>query len=93
MRTSDIISQIRKKSFLCVGLDPDLDKIPQHLLKYKNPVLEFNKLIINHTKDLCIAYKPNLAFFEKLGNTGFETLKKTIEYIPKNHLIVLMLKI
>tara|TARA_B100000963_G_C22602581_1_gene660949 strand:+ start:517 stop:1329 length:813 start_codon:yes stop_codon:yes gene_type:complete len=89
MGTSDIISQIReKKSFLCVGLDPDLDKIPQHLFKYKNPVLEFNKLIIDHTKDLCIAYKPNMAFFEKLGNTGFETLKKTIEYIPKNHLVI-----
>ena len=89
MKKSDLINQIiEKKTFLCVGLDPDLEKIPRHLLKYENPVFEFNKLIIDYTKDLCIAYKPNLAFFEKLGNTGFETLKKTIDYIPKNQFII-----
>ena len=73
-----------KKSFLCVGLDPDLNRIPTHLLKYDDPVFEFNKIIIDATKDYCVAYKPNLAFYEKLGPKGLEILEKTLKYIPEN---------
>lgn len=71
-----------KRSFLCVGLDPVLENIPKHLLKYDNPVLEFNKQIIDATKDLCVAYKPNTAFFECMGLKGWETLIETWKYIP-----------
>jgi orotidine-5'-phosphate decarboxylase len=71
-----------KKSFLCVGLDPVLENIPKHLLKYDNPVLEFNKQIIDATKDLCVAYKPNTAFFESMGLKGWETLIETWKYVP-----------
>ena len=73
-----------KKSFLCVGLDPVLENIPKHLLKYENPVLEFNKQIIDATKDLCVAYKPNTAFFESMGLKGWETLIETWKYIPND---------
>ena len=69
---------------MCVGLDPVIENIPKHLLKYDNPVLEFNKEIIDATKDLCVAYKPNTAFYESMGLKGWETLIKTWEYIPKN---------
>jgi orotidine-5'-phosphate decarboxylase len=71
----------RKKSFLCVGLDTDLRLIPKHLLKSEDPVFEFNKQIIDATKDLCIAYKPNTAFYETLGAEGWISLEKTINYI------------
>ncbi|MCX2574848.1 orotidine-5'-phosphate decarboxylase [Pedobacter sandarakinus] len=74
----------RKRSFLCVGLDSSLDKIPPHLLKYKNPILEFNKQIIDATKDLCVAYKPNTAFYECYGAKGWETLVETCNYIPSD---------
>jgi orotidine-5'-phosphate decarboxylase len=73
-----------KKSFLCVGLDPVLDKLPKHLLKYNDPILEFNKQIIDATKDLCVAYKPNTAFYETRGVKGWDTLVKTWEYFPKD---------
>lgn len=73
---------LKKKSFLCVGLDTDIAKIPQHLLKYEDPVFEFNKQIIDATKDLCIAYKPNIAFYESLGAKGWESLEKTLTCIP-----------
>jgi orotidine-5'-phosphate decarboxylase len=78
------ISQLvrERKSLICVGLDPDLSKIPEHLRSEKNPILEFNRQIINATADLCIAYKPNIAFFELYGKEGWETLKATIEAIP-----------
>lgn len=83
MTRQELIRQIReKKSFLCVGLDTDLDKIPAHLLQTEDPVFEFNKAIIDATKDLCVAYKPNVAFYEALGPKGWESLKKTIDYIP-----------
>ena len=72
-----------KKSFLCVGLDPDLDKIPKHLLETEDPIFEFNKAIIDATLPYAIAYKPNIAFYESLGIQGWEALKKTIEYIPQ----------
>jgi orotidine-5'-phosphate decarboxylase len=83
MKRQELIRQIReKRSFLCVGLDTDLDKIPAHLLQTEDPVFEFNKAIIDATKDLCVAYKPNIAFYEALGPKGWESLKKTIDYIP-----------
>jgi orotidine-5'-phosphate decarboxylase len=85
MNKKQLCEQIQfKKSFLCVGLDPVLENIPKHLLKYENPVLEFNKQIIDATKDLCVAYKPNTAFFESMGLKGWETLIKTWQYIPKD---------
>lgn len=85
MNKNQLFEQIKlKKSFLCVGLDPVLENIPKHLLKYDNPVLEFNKQIIDATKDLCVAYKPNTAFFESMGLKGWETLIKTWQYIPKD---------
>jgi len=74
----------RKKSYLCIGLDSDISKIPPHLLKYKNAILEFNKQIIDATHDVCVAYKPNLAFYEIYGAKGWETLEKTITHIPEN---------
>ena len=83
MNKQELISQIKKKkSFLCVGLDTDIEKIPAHLLSSKDPVFEFNKQIINATKDLCVAYKPNTAFYECNGSSGWESLQKTLDYIP-----------
>jgi len=73
----------RKRSFLCVGLDPVFENIPEHLLKYENPVLEFNKQLIDATSDLCVAYKPNTAFYESMGLKGWETLIQTWKYIPE----------
>ncbi|MEY4572239.1 MAG: orotidine-5-phosphate decarboxylase [Bacteroidota bacterium] len=85
MTRAELIEQIkRKKSFLCVGLDPDLSKIPPHLLKEDDPIFAFNKAIIDATHDLAVAYKPNTAFYECHGSKGWETLQKTIEYMPKD---------
>ncbi|MEI7724074.1 MAG: orotidine-5'-phosphate decarboxylase [Bacteroidota bacterium] len=70
-----------KKSFLCIGLDTDLSKIPQHLLEMEDPIFEFNKAIIDATHDLCIAYKPNFAFYECYGTKGWQSLTRTIQYI------------
>jgi len=75
----------RKKSFLCVGLDTDIKKIPAHLLKEEDPIFAFNKAIIDATADLCIAYKPNLAFYESMGVKGWMAFEKTITYIKKNY--------
>lgn len=72
-----------KKSFLCVGLDTDLSKIPSFLLKTADPIFEFNKQIIDETAEFAVAYKPNIAFYEALGPKGWESLQKTLEYIPK----------
>ena len=74
-----------KKSYLCVGLDTDITKIPKHLLSYTDPVFEFNKRIIDATKDFCVAYKINTAFYEALGLMGWEALEKTVDYIPSTH--------
>lgn len=74
----------KKKSFLCVGLDTDITKIPKHLLKAEDPVFEFNKQIIDSTKDLCVSYKPNMAFYETQGAKGWISLEKTISYINQN---------
>ncbi|KAA6346451.1 Orotidine 5'-phosphate decarboxylase [termite gut metagenome] len=76
---------IRKQSFLCIGLDTDVEKIPQHLLTEEDPVFSFNKAIIDATADLCIAYKPNLAFYECLGVKGWMAFEKTIRYIKENY--------
>lgn len=84
MTSQEIFAQIEKKSsFLCVGLDPDLQRIPKHLLKEEDPVFTFNKAIIDNTIDQAVAYKPNLAFYEAMGPSGLETLAKTLEYLPK----------
>ncbi|MES2800390.1 MAG: orotidine-5'-phosphate decarboxylase [Bacteroidota bacterium] len=85
MTRQELIQQIKEKqSFLCVGLDSDLSKIPAHLLETEDPIFEFNKAIIDATKEFAVAYKPNIAFYECYGPKGWESLKKTIEYIPKN---------
>lgn len=85
MTKQELISNIRSKSsFLCVGLDTDVTKIPAHLLHYEDPVFEFNKAVIDATHDLCVAYKPNLAFYESLGPLGWKSLEKTMDYIPKD---------
>jgi len=76
---------VEKKSCLCVGLDPDFTKMPPHLLQLKDPVFEFNKAIIDATKPYCVAYKPNFAFYEALGAKGWESLKKTVDYIGDTH--------
>jgi len=76
----------RKKSFLCVGLDTDINKIPESLHdKTDDPIFEFNKAIIDATADLCVAYKPNLAFYESLGITGWDALERTVEYIRTHY--------
>ena len=85
MNRKQLIDQIKlKQSFLCVGLDTDLAKIPPHLLQTDDPVFEFNKQVINATAQYAVAYKPNIAFYELLGPSGWESLKKTLDYIPKN---------
>lgn len=86
MTTDQLIEEIKKKkSFLCIGLDVDLNKIPQHLLKEEDPIFAFNKAIIDATHHLCVAYKPNTAFYEAYGLKGWQALEKTIKYLNKNH--------
>lgn len=85
MTRQQLIAEIkRKKSFLCVGLDSDINRIPEHLKKMDDPVFEFNKSIIDATKDYCVAYKPNIAFYESMGEKGWQSLRKTLDYIPEN---------
>jgi len=82
MTTQQLISQIfSKKSFLCIGLDVDMNKIPSHLRTTEDPIFEFNKAIIDATHDLCVSYKPNMAFYEAYGIKGWKSLEKTIAYI------------
>lgn len=84
MTRLELIEQIKtKRSFLCIGLDPDLEKLPKHLLSLPDPIFEFNKQIIDATHDLCVAYKPNTAFYECFGVKGWNTLQRTFELIPK----------
>ena len=86
MTRPELIHQIRiKKSFLCVGLDVDLEKIPQHLLAYDDPIFEFNKRIIDATHTFAVAYKPNIAFYEAYGIQGWQSLQKTIAYLNTNY--------
>ena len=85
MTRQELIFQIKKKqSFLCVGLDTDIKKIPIHLLELEDPIFEFNKQIIDATKGLCVAYKPNIAFYESMGVSGWKSLQKTLDYIPND---------
>jgi orotidine-5'-phosphate decarboxylase len=85
MTSAQLFSQIKKKrSYLCVGLDTDLEKIPPHLLLLPDPVFEFNKQIIDATHRYAVAYKPNIAFYEALGPQGWASLQKTLDYIPKD---------
>jgi orotidine-5'-phosphate decarboxylase len=86
MTTQQLVANIKsKKTFLCVGLDTDIDKIPQHLLKEEDPIFSFNKAIIDATHDLCVSYKPNTAFYEAYGIKGWQSLQKTIDYINQNY--------
>ena len=85
MNFSDLVNQIKnKKSYLCVGLDSDINKIPKHLRELEDPIYEFNKRVIDATKDLVVAYKPNIAFYEAQGSKGLISLEKTLNYIPEN---------
>jgi orotidine-5'-phosphate decarboxylase len=86
MTAKEIFEQIKKKkSFLCTGLDTDIKKLPQIILSELDPVYAFNKAIIDATVDYTVAYKPNLAFYESLGETGWRSLKKTVEYVRDNY--------
>jgi orotidine-5'-phosphate decarboxylase len=85
MNRFELFEQIKKKnSYLCVGLDTDLEKIPAHIRNTADPVFEFNKQIIDATHEYCVAYKPNIAFYEALGPKGWESLQKTLDYIPND---------
>ncbi len=86
MTTPQLVEQInKKKSFLCIGLDVDLEKIPAHLLQFDDPIFEFNKQIIDATHHLVVAYKPNIAFYEAYGIKGWQALQKTIDYLNQMH--------
>lgn len=86
MKIEHLIAEIqKKKSFLCVGLDTDLEKIPKHLLDTEDPIFEFNKAIIDATHKYCVAYKPNIAFYEAYGLSGWRSLERTMEYLNANH--------
>ena len=89
MQRNILVEQIKqKRSYLCVGLDTDLTKIPKHLQSHPDAVFEFNKQIIDATQDLCVAYKINTAFYEAMGLKGWEAMEKTVNYIPKDQLII-----
>ena len=86
MNRQQLINEIfTKKSFLCVGLDTDINKIPEHLKKEEDPIFAFNKAIIDATAPYCVAYKPNLAFYECYGLKGMVAFEKTIKYLKENH--------
>lgn len=86
MTREELIHQIKtKKTFLCVGLDPDTEKIPQHLIEEEDPIYEFNKQIIDATAPYCVSFKPNTAFYEAYGLSGINSLEKTIRYINTNY--------
>lgn len=87
MNKQQLIQQIKnKKNYLCIGLDTDATKLPHHLKSHPNGVFEFNKAIIDATKDLCVSYKINTAFYEAMGIKGWEALEQTVNYIPATHL-------
>lgn len=86
MNRSELVNQIKtKRSFLCVGLDTDLKKMPEHLLKEEDPIFAFNKAIIDATADYCVSYKPNLAFYEAFGVKGLISFEKTIKHLKDNY--------
>ncbi len=85
MNKATLIQEIKaKKSFLCIGLDTDIQRLPKHLLDAEDPIFEFNKAIIEATSEFCVAYKPNIAFYESLGSKGWDSLQKTMDIIPNN---------
>jgi orotidine-5'-phosphate decarboxylase len=87
MHRNILIQQIKQKnSYLCVGLDTDITKIPKHLLQNKNAIVDFNKAIIDATKDYCVSYKINTAFYEALGSKGWDAMEETVNYIPSTHI-------
>jgi orotidine-5'-phosphate decarboxylase len=87
MHRNILTEQIKQKnSYLCVGLDTDITKIPKHLLQNKNAIVDFNKAIIDATKDYCVSYKINTAFYEVLGSKGWDAMEETVNYIPDTHL-------
>lgn len=89
MTRTQLIDQIYlKHSYLCVGLDTDISRIPKHLQTHHDAVFEFNKQIIDATHDLCISYKLNTAFYEVLGSKGWDVMERTVNYIPKEHFII-----
>lgn len=89
MTRKQLVEQIRlKRSYLCVGLDTDITKIPAHLQNHPDAIFEFNKAIIDATKDLCVSYKINTAFYEAMGLKGWEAMEKTVNYIPKDILTI-----
>ncbi len=89
MTRNELIQLIKeRKSFLCVGLDTDLNKIPQEYHQFEDPIFEFNKVVIDATRDFCVAYKPNTAFYEQYGVKGWQSLEKTVNYIGKQHFII-----
>ncbi|HON52388.1 MAG TPA: orotidine-5'-phosphate decarboxylase, partial [Bacteroidales bacterium] len=86
MNKQELIQQIQhKRSFLCVGLDTEITKVPQHLLQTNDPIFEFNKQIIDATAPYTVAYKPNIAFYECYGIQGWQSLEKTVRYITQNY--------
>ena len=89
MTRAELFEQIKKKhSYLCVGLDTDITKIPKHLLKSKDPVFEFNKQVIDATHEYCVSYKPNLAFYESLVPHGPESFYNTVQVLPTERVMM-----
>lgn len=89
MTRQQLVQEIRKKqSYLCVGLDTDITRIPKHLLAAADPVFEFNRMIIDATKDYCVSYKINTAFYEALGRRGWDSMEKTVDYIGTSHFTI-----
>ncbi|CAN5798859.1 orotidine-5'-phosphate decarboxylase [soil metagenome] len=89
MNRHQLVQQIKeKRSFLCVGLDTDLTKVPKHLQSHPNAIFEFNKAIIDATKDHCVSYKINTAFYEAMGLKGWEAMEQTVNYIPPSHFTI-----
>ncbi|MDB5248336.1 MAG: pyrF [Segetibacter sp.] len=89
MNREQLVKQVKdKKNYLCVGLDTDITKIPKHLQSHPNAVFEFNKAIIDATKDVCVSYKINTAFYEAMGLKGWEALEQTVHYIPPTHFTI-----
>ena len=87
MTRNELIANIKqKRSYLCVGLDTDINLIPPHLHSQQDPVFEFNKQIVDATADLCVAYKINTAFYEVEGSKGWDTMQRTADYISSSHL-------
>ena len=89
MNRQSLIAQIKlKRNYLCIGLDTDIDNIPKHLFSFADPVFEFNKQIIDATRNFCVSYKINTAFYESMGIKGWEALQKTVDYIPDSHFTI-----